>query len=89
MLELIFPKVELCNEIYLHNKVYADICLAIPEGEKCIAWFTKYKNKYVCYLKQADNSITECDVNFSKSLTTGLGTIVSGTIFKHKNHMSA
>ena len=87
MLDILkFPKVELCHETYIHNKVYSDICLAIPEGEKYFAWFTKDQSKYLCYLiKIADNTMTVCDVNFSKSLTIGLGTIVSGTIFKHKN----
>jgi len=81
-----FPKFEPCHDILIHNKVYADVYLAIPDGDKYYAWFTKYQHQYLCYLINiADNVVTICETNFSKSLTIGLGTIVSGTIFKHKN----
>ena len=84
-----FPKFEPCNDITIHNKVYADLYLAIPDGDKYYAWFTKDNSNYVCYLlKIVDGNIasmTLCEMDFSKSLTNGFGTIVSGHIFKDKN----
>ena len=43
-----FPNVKLSYENITHNKVLnAEITIAIPEGTKCFAWFTHYKNKNV------------------------------------------
>ena len=40
-----FPNVKLCYEKIIHKKVYDfDLLLAIPDGKKCFAWFTPYKN---------------------------------------------
>jgi hypothetical protein len=83
-----FPKFELSYENMIHNKVHnADILLAIPEGKKCYAWFTSYKEDNVCFLLELiDNKIR----NISVLLTTfddklAFGTVFYGTMFKHKN----
>jgi hypothetical protein len=85
-----FPKFELCYEIITHKKVLdSSAILAIPEGEKCFAWFTKYKNDNVCFLLEINECKNIVDV---KSITTGftdklaLGTIFYGTSFKHKTN---
>ena len=80
------PDFELSYETISHNKVSDkyDICLAIPVGRKCYAWFTFYENKRVCYL---------FDLNREKKISRGklvattfnsplsLGTIVYGTFW--------
>lgn len=83
-----FPKFELSYENMIHNKVHnADILLAIPEGKKCYAWFTSYKEDNVCFLLElSDNKI----IHISVLLTTfndklAYGTVFYGTMFKHKN----
>lgn len=45
-----FPKIELFYEKVNHNKASTDYCMAIPEGRKNFAWFTCFKNKFVCVL---------------------------------------
>ena len=38
-----FPKFELSYETMSHKKVFNhDVILAIPEGKKCLVWFTSY-----------------------------------------------
>ena len=84
-----FPKFELCYEIITHKKVLgSSAILAIPEGKKCFAWFTIYKNNNMSLLLEIDDNKNIIDV---KSITTGftdklaLGTIFYGTSFKDKN----
>lgn len=83
-----FPKFELSYENMTHNKVHnADLLLAIPEGKKCYAWFTSYKEDNVCFLLElSDNKIK----NISVLLTTfddklAYGTVFYGTMFKYNN----
>ena len=45
-----FPNIKLSYENIIHKKVYSDYYIAIPEGEKCFAWFTTYQNKNVCFI---------------------------------------
>lgn len=78
---------ELCYEITTHKKVYnADVILAIPEGTKCFAWFTTYKESNLCVI--INNDTTNND-NKSKIVKAGFtdklcyGTIFYGTSFKH------
>jgi len=85
-----FPKFELCYEIITHKKVLgANVMLAIPEGKKCFAWFTIYKNNNVCFLLEINENKNIVDakiisVDFSDNLS--LGTIFYGTSFKSKNN---
>ena len=45
-----FPNIKLSYENIIHKKVYSNYYVAIPEGEKCFAWFTTYQNKNVCFI---------------------------------------
>ena len=84
-----FPKIELSYETIVHKKVYnADMVLAIPEGKKCFAWFTTYKDQNVCFLLETRNNkeiinVTICNVSFHDILSCG--TILSGTLFKYND----
>ena len=86
-----FPKLELSYEKKLHKKVHSDICLTIPKGKKYFAWFRTYKRNNCCFLLEIDrryNSIENITINvccFDKSLCSGKGTILYGTIFKIGN----
>jgi hypothetical protein len=86
-----FPNIKLSYGNILHNKVCnSDIMLAIPEGNKCFIWFTKYKEKYVCFIielfknkyikeiKVIDNFFND---TFSKDTSLSEGTIFYGTLF--------
>ena len=46
-----FPNIKLSYENITHKKVYSNFVLAIPEGKKCILWFTTNNKGYnICYL---------------------------------------
>lgn len=86
-----FPSIELSYEKMAHKKVYnSNIILAIPEGEKHFAWFTKYYNKPVCFLMKINNKkiteISKCNVKYNYDLSYGNGTIIYGTIFNYESH---
>lgn len=84
-----FPKFELSYEIITHKKVHnADVILAIPEGNKCFAWFTNYNEENVCFILEIDESnkiknIKKIPTSFVDSLS--VGTIFYGTVFKYNN----
>jgi hypothetical protein len=84
-----FPKFELSYETMVHNKVHnSDILLAIPEGIKCFAWFTSYKEDNVCFVLELDEtknikSVKIVLTSFTDKLA--LGTVFYGTIFKINN----
>ena len=84
-----FPEFELSYETISHKKVSPkyDICLAIPTGKKCFAWFTFHNDNDVCYLLDLnrEKKITKSTViqtGFEHSLS--LGTIVYGTWIKEE-----
>ena len=83
------PKVELSYEKYPHKKVHnADFIFAIPEGKKCFAWFSTYKNKNVCYILQTSENKKICNAYFAlTSFANSLshGTLLYGTTFMHTN----
>jgi hypothetical protein len=83
------PKVELSYEKYAHKKVHnANFIFAIPEGKKCFAWFSTYKNKNVCYILQIAENKKICNVYFAlTSFASCLshGTLLYGTTFMHSN----
>jgi len=87
-----FPKIKLSYENIIYKKVYnSDTILAIPEGKKCFAWFTRQNDKNVCYtidIKQYKefHNIKIANVWFSPELSYGTGTILYGTVFYHKNN---
>jgi hypothetical protein len=82
-----FPKFELSYETMIHKKVLnTNICLAIPEGQKCFAWFTSYKHDLVCFVLEItnDKKISEIKIvitSFDDKLA--LGTLFYGTLFLH------
>jgi len=84
-----FPEFELSYETISHKKVSPkyDICMAIPTGKKCFAWFTYHNDNDVCYLLDLnrEKKITKSTViqtGFDHSLS--LGTIVYGTWIKEE-----
>jgi len=85
-----FPEFELSYETISHKKVSPkyDICMAIPTGKKCFAWFTYHNDHDVCYLLDLnrEKKITKSTViqtGFDRSLS--LGTIVYGTWIKEQS----
>ena len=82
-----FPKIELSYEKVNHNKVSTDYCIAVPQGRKYFAWFTCFKNKFVCiFLEQGFNNRTT-DIRiynccFKNELA--YGTIFYGTIVNRR-----
>jgi len=82
-----FPKFELSYETMIHKKVLnTNICLAIPEGTKCFAWFTSYKQDLVCFILEitSDKKIKDIKIvltSFHDKLA--LGTIFYGTLFSY------
>ena len=80
-----FPDIKLSYENITHNKVFTtDIAVAIPEGVKCFAWFTHYKNKNVCLIMELNakkNIISVKRVPCCFRSEISYGTIFYGTIF--------
>ena len=79
-----FTQIKLSYESFIHKKVLdADVILAIPEGQKCFAWFTTEKNKNVCYIMEIGGNkqikkINVVNACFRSSLS--YGTIFYGTL---------
>jgi len=79
---------ELSYEVMAHKKVQdADIMVAIPEGKKCLAWFTCHNQNDVCFILELDenNAIKNIEIiqtSFNFKLT--FGTILQGIYFKWK-----
>ena len=86
-----FPNVKLSYETITHKKVYNyNLLFVIPDGKKCFAWFTSYKNKMLCFILELDNTnkkqikdIKIINTCFTSSLC--YGTIFYGTLFYYKN----
>jgi hypothetical protein len=97
-----FPKFELCYEIITHKKVLdSNVIMAIPEGKKCLAWFTNYKNCNTCFLldiefqdsgnKRINNFLKTpqlqiINIDFDDELSLSFGTIFYGTFFSSNNN---
>lgn len=87
-----FPKFELSYETMTHKKVFNhNVILAIPDGKKCLAWFTTYKAENVCFIMETtvNNGIENIYIaktGFSDKLVLGeSGTIFYGTTFRSSN----
>jgi hypothetical protein len=87
-----FPNVKLSYEKIIHKKVYdSDLLLGIPDGKKCFAWFTSFKDKMLCIILEVDDknkkeftNIRVVSCCFSISLC--YGTLLFGTLFYHMNN---
>jgi len=85
-----FPNIKLSYENMTHNKVFnSDIILALPEGRKSFAWFTRYNDKNVCLIMElAENkqisNIKIVNACFNNDLA--YGTIFYGTTFYHQHN---
>ena len=82
-----FPKIELSYEKTTHKKVHADMFLLIPKGKKSFLWFKTFNNQNICILmilnirNKKILSIEKKVTSFDKSLCSGKGTILYGTVF--------
>lgn len=95
-----FPNIKLCYDNMKHNKVgyknenknTFDMCLAIPCGKKCFAWFTYIQNKNVCLILELSNNknindIKIVDCVFNNDLVYGEhGSIFYGTLFQYSHY---
>lgn len=86
-----FPMFELSYETVSHKKVSPsyNICLAIPQGKKCYAWFTFIGEKDCCILLDLNREkkigkATIIDIDFSNKLE--LGTLLYGTMVENENN---
>lgn len=50
------PDIELSYDRIIHKKVYADIYLVIPKGNKALVWFTYFNDKNVCIVLELDKN---------------------------------
>jgi hypothetical protein len=83
-----FPHLELSYENILHKKVYADVYMLIPTGQKAFVWFTYWQDKNVCFLLRLNEKNNICDITpyptcFASSLA--LNTVIYGTVFVNNN----
>jgi len=81
-----FPDVELSYENVLHKKVFANLFMIIPKGQKVFLWITYYKNKNIAFLLILNHrgnitNIEQCSMCFDSCLA--YGTIMYGTLFKN------
>ena len=90
-----FPSVKRSYETFVYKKVSqkTDVVMAIPQGKRCFAWFTKNeKEQPVCYLMilsrykkgqpQTFESIRKMDTCFDDELSHG--TVLYGTTFYYQ-----
>lgn len=87
----LLPRIELSYETLVHKKVHNASCiLAIPEGDKCFAWFTNYKSNDVCiifYISDNETLTNAAIIQTSFDHKLAYGTVLYGTLFKY-NHNS-
>jgi len=92
-----FPDIKLSYGNILHNKVCnADIMFAIPEGNKCFIWFTKYEDKSVCFIIELLKNKFIKNIKIVHNLLNNIlskdkdvlskGTIFYGTLFYINNN---
>jgi hypothetical protein len=90
-----FPDLKLSYGNILHNKVCnADIMFAIPEGNKCFIWFTKYEDQNVCFIIELLKNKFIKNIKIVHNLFNNIlskyvlskGTIFYGTLFYINNN---
>jgi hypothetical protein len=89
-----FPKFELSYEMITHKKVFdSNVILAIPRGERCVAWFTQFQEENICCIFEVNSSreiLTHKPkkilntVPFANAMVNGTGTILYGTLFQEQ-----
>jgi hypothetical protein len=84
------PDVQLSYDDVLHRKVRADIIMAVPDGQRCLLWFTSDKKGDLVYQLDLNPQNNICGVSirggiFSSALCNGQGTLLSGYIFAHRS----
>ena len=84
-----FQTIELESKDIVHN--VADIIMVIPQGTRCLFWFTLYENQPTCFVIEAiypnrRGKIYPIVASFDKSLCYGKGTLLRGT-YVHYNKM--
>lgn len=84
------PNIELSYGNLLHRKVQSDFYQIIPQGTKCLIWYTYWKGDNVCYILTLNNtsesikSVEKTFACFNDELCYGKGTMLSGHMFKYK-----
>ena len=83
-----FPALELSYENVLHKKVFADVYMLVPTGQKAFVWFTYWQDKNVCFVLPLNEKNNICDIIpyptcFASSLA--LNTVLYGTLFSSNN----
>jgi hypothetical protein len=86
-----FPDLKLSYENITHKKVYnSELVIAIPEGAKCFAWFTYFRESPVCLLFRLGDDKKPClnirIVYSCFNTELAYGTIVYGTMLTHLNN---
>ena len=85
-----FPNLKLSYENIIYKKVYnSDYIVAIPEGKKCFAWFTEFKDKMVCFIMELANNKQIIDIKIANACFSdelSYGTILYGTIFYNSDN---
>ena len=88
-----FPDVELSYENVLHKKVYAELFMIIPKGQKAFLWITYYKNKNIPFLLLLNHRGNIVNIEISSMCfdnCLAYGTVIYGTVFNigERKHFS-
>jgi len=82
-----FPKIELSYETIPHKKVSNkyNVCIGIPCGIKCYAWFTFFGEEDVCFIMEINkerkiNKISYVVLDVKKIHPLCIGTLLYGTL---------
>lgn len=88
-----FPKIELSYETIPHKKVSHkyNVCIAIPMGIKCYAWFTFYGDEDVCFIMEINkerkiNKVSYMSISDDSAFAAmrlSLGTILYGSFIEN------
>jgi len=85
-----FPNLKLSYENIIYKKVYnSDYIVAIPQGKKCFAWFTTFKDKMVCFIMELASNKQIIDIKIANACFSdelSYGTILYGTIFYNSDN---
>lgn len=82
-----FPKLELFYDKILHNKVYSDLYILIPNGTKVFIWITYNKGENIClllFLNKYNLIINVKEIALIYNSKLSYGTILYGTYFEYE-----